>query len=239
MFFACAVLVVAGAAIQVAVGAGLSVICGAVLMLWLGPGAGVPVLLCLNLLLSVVATGLGGVRLRWGDVVLASGSTVAGCLLAAAVPGLSERVLKAMTAGVLVAIAAPRPRVAGLAPSGVAGAAGVSLAGLLTGALTVWTATPGPITPVTLAWAGRSGADIRRAMQPIGVVGYGAALAWVGGPPVGVVGIPVLGGLAAATLLGTGLGFIVRRRIDPVRAVVLVRIVAAAAALLLVASLLQ
>ncbi len=147
--------------------------------------------------------------------------------------------MKALTAAVLVAIAAPRPRVAGLAPSRVVGAAGVSLAGLVTGALTVWTATPGPITPVTLAWAGRSGADIRRVMQPVGVVGYAAALAWVGGLSLGVVGSDVLAGLVVATLVGTGLGFVLRQRIDPARAVVLVRIVAGAAALLLVVSLVR
>ena len=52
----CMALVLAGAAVQVAVGAGLSVICGPFLLLWFGTAVGVPTLLCLNLLVSVVAT---------------------------------------------------------------------------------------------------------------------------------------------------------------------------------------
>ncbi len=239
VWIACAGLVILGAAVQVAVGAGLSVVSGAFVMLWLGPVVGVPVLLCLNLVVSVVATCFGGWRLRWGDVALASAATLAGCLAASAAPVLPDRVLKAMTAGVLVAIALPRPRVAGLAPSRIVGDSGVALAGLVTGALTVWTATPGPITPVTLAWAGRSGVEIRRAMQPIGVLAYAAALAWAGGPPVRVVGAGVLGGLVAATLAGIGLGFVLRQRLDAARVVVLVRVVAGVAAGLLMISVLR
>jgi hypothetical protein len=56
---------------QVLVGAGLSVVCGSFLLLWLGAAIGVPTLLCLNLLVSVVATTFGGTSVRWGDVVLA------------------------------------------------------------------------------------------------------------------------------------------------------------------------
>jgi hypothetical protein len=68
---ACMALVLVGAAIQVAVSAGLSVVCGSFLILWLGAAIGVPILLCLNLLASVVATAFGGTSVRWGDVVLA------------------------------------------------------------------------------------------------------------------------------------------------------------------------
>ncbi|MXP61846.1 hypothetical protein E0493_00590 [Roseomonas sp. M0104] len=234
----CLLLALAGAAVQVAVGAGLSVVCGPLLMLWLGPAAGVPILLCLNLLVSVVATGLGGLRLRWGDVALASGAILAGCLAASLLPDLSPPVLKGMTACVLVAIALPRPPARAAPPSAGSARAGVGLAALATGALTVWTATPGPITPVALARAGRTGAEIRRAMQPISIVGFGAALAWVGLPAAGTPGLAVLATLAAATLLGTGLGFRLRTRLDPARVVVLIRIVAGVAALLLVVSLL-
>lgn len=227
------VLVVAGAAVQVAVGAGLSVVCGSFLLLWLGVAVGVPTLLCLNLLVSVVATAFGGTGVRWGDVILASGATLAGCGVASVLPALPEAVLKGMTACVLVAVALPRAPVPGVLPSESSARAGITLAALVTGALTVWTATPGPITPVAMARGGRSGADIQRTMQPVSVVGYGAALAWGGTPRVGIVGEGVFAGLIAATLMGTGAGFFLRPRIDPARVVLLIRMVAGAAAVLL------
>ncbi len=223
-------LVLAGAAVQVAVGAGLSVICGPFLLLWLGSAVGVPILLCLNLLVSVVATLCGGAGVRWGDVALASGATLAGCILASVLPPLPDAVLKAMTACVLVIIALPRPPASGYPHSTVSIRAGVSLAGLVTGALTVWTATPGPIIPVAFTRAGRAGSDIRRSMQPISVVGYGAALAWIEAPPIGTFRTGVFACLIGAVLAGTGLGFRLRRTIDPARVVLLVRVVAGTAA---------
>lgn len=230
-------LVAAGAAVQVAVGAGLSVVCGSFLLLWLGAAAGVPVLLCLNLLVSVAATVFGGTGVRWGDVVLASGATLAGCGVASALPSLPEHVLKGLTACVLAAVALPRPPAPGVLPSEPSARAGIALAGLVTGALTVWTATPGPVTPVAMARGGRSGADIRRTMQPVSAVGYGAALAWGGTPRIGSIGAVIFAGLIAATLMGTGAGFFLRPRIDPARVVLLIRVVAGAAAALLLASL--
>jgi hypothetical protein len=232
-------LVFAGAALQVAVGAGLSVVCGFFILLWLGTAIGVPTLLCLNLLVSVVATVCGWKGVRWEDVALASGATLVGCIVGSIIPSLPEGVLKGITACVLVAIALQRPRLPGVSPSAASARAGIGLAGLITGALTVWTATPGPITPVALARGGRSGSEIRRTMQPVSVVGYGAALAWIGGPPIGAFGTGVFTWLIVATLLGTGLGFLLRPRIDPARVVTLIRIVASAAASLLFASLLR
>lgn len=233
----CAMLVTVGAAVQVAVGAGLSVVCGPVMLLWLGPAVGVPVLLCLNLIVSAVATAFGPGGVRWDDAVLASLATLAGCVVASALPALPEGLLKGLTAAVLVLVALPRPPVPGAAPSAASVRGGIGLAGLLTGLLTVWTATPGPITPMALARGGRSGSEIRRTMQPIGVVGYGAALAWVGLPSHGGLEPGAFAWLIGATLLGTGVGFDLRRRIGPARVVLVVRIVAAAAAALLILSL--
>jgi hypothetical protein len=234
---ACMALVFVGAAIQVAVGAGLSVVCGSFLLLWLGAAIGVPTLLCLNLLVSVVATAFGGTSVRWGDVVLASGATLAGCGAASVLPSFPEPVLKEMTACVLVAVALPRPPVPGVLPSEASARVGISLAALMTGALTVWTATPGPITPVAMARGGRSGADIRRTMQPVSVAGYGAALVWGGTPRIDIVGAGVFAGLIAAALLGTGAGFFLRPKINPARVVLLIRVVAGAATVLLLLSL--
>ena len=205
-----AVLVASGAAIQVAIGAGLSVVCGSFLLLWLGLGVGVPVLLCLNLLVSIIATAFGGMNVRWGDVLLASGATLVGCGVAALLPALPDSVLKGITACVLAVAALPRPGSAEHPPSERSARTGITLASLLTGALTVWTATPGPVTPVAMARGGRSGADIRRTMQPVSIIGYGAAL--IGGGPlrIDVVGPGIFASLVAATLLGTAAGFILR-----------------------------
>jgi hypothetical protein len=230
-------LVLAGSAVQVATGAGFSVICGPFLMLWLGPAAGVPILLSLNLLISVVATVCDGRRVLWADAVLAAGTTLAGCALASLIPGLPDSALKLLTACVLVVVALPRPPASDKPPGAAAAAAGIMLASLVAGALTVWTATPGPITPVALARAGRSGTDIRRTMQPISIVGYGTALLWAGTPTVGVLEAP-FPALVGATMLGTGTGFVLRRYVNATRVILFVRIVAAAAATLLIASVL-
>lgn len=232
-------LVLIGSAVQVAAGAGLSVVCGFALMLWLGPATAVPILLCLNLLISVVATGCDSRSIPWPDASWAAAATIAGCLFASFVPALPDAVLRLLTAAVLVIIALPRPSAPSKRPGTASAAVGITLAGLVTGALTVWTATPGPITPVALARAGRSGADIPRTMQPVSVVGYGAALAWMGPSAVQAVGGGPFPLLVAAALAGIGMGYALRPRISAGRVALLIRAVAAAAAALLVASVLR
>ena len=233
----CTVLIAVGAAIQVTVGAGLSVVCGFFLLLWLGAEAGVRTLLCLNLLVSIVATIGGRAGVRWNDVVLASGATLAGCVIASVLPSLPDPVLKGLTACILIVVALPRSHTSGSSPSEQFARAGITLASFVTGALTVWTGTPGPITPVAMARGGRSGAEIRSTMQPVSVVGYGAALAWGGLPRVETIGPGLSFGLIVATLVGTGVGFVLRPRINPSRVVPLIRTVAVAAACLLLLSL--
>jgi hypothetical protein len=232
-------LVLSGAAVQVAIGAGRSVVCGTFILLWLGVAAGLPTLLCLNLLVSLVATAFGGLDIRWSDVALASAATIAGCVVASALPALPPPALKALTGFALLVIALPRPPVPGILPSIASLRAGIAVASVVTGLLTVWTATPGPITALALARGGRSGVEISRAMQPISVIGYGAALAWSGSLPIGQIGAGTFSGLVVAALLGTGLGFGLRLRIDPARVVLLIRITAAVAAVLLFASVLR
>lgn len=232
---ASAALVCAGAGIQVAIGAGLSVVCGPLLLLWLGPSASVPLLLGLNLLVSVLATAADPRRIRWRDVGFVSAATLVGCAVALLVPPLPDLWLTLLTAAALVAVALPRPPAPGREPSASRAAAMIAAAGLATGALTVWTATPGPITPVALARAGRAGSEIRRTMQPISIVGYGAALGWAGASPVAALGTGPMLTLVAATVMGTGAGFVLRKRIGPERVVLLVRVTAAISAALLLA----
>lgn len=236
---ACMALVLIGSAVQVAVGAGLSVICGFSLMLWLGPAVAVPILLCLNLLVSVVATGCDSRSIRWPDAVLAATATIAGCLFAAVMPALPDAVLRLVTAGVLIIVALPRPSAPTRLSNPASAAMKITLASLVTGALTVWTATPGPIMPVAFARAGRSGIDIRRTMQPISMVGYGAALAWVGPSAADAIGDGPFLLLVAATLAGIAAGYALRPRISADRVTLLIRVVAAAAAALLIVSVLR
>ena len=235
LIMVCMALVAAGAAIQVAVGAGLSIVCGAALFLWLGTAVGIPVLLLLNLLVSLVATALGGVRLRWGDVALSSGSILLGCAAAAVLPSIPEAALKGITAAVLLLAALPRPTapVTGFDK----GWAGIAGAGIVTGMLTLWTASPGPVTPVALARAGRSGDEVRRVMQPVSCVGYGVALAVAGLPTTSATGAGILWSLITACLAGAGCGFMLRPRTEPGRVVKLIRLIAVAAAALLLLSL--
>ncbi|UZO94408.1 hypothetical protein [Roseomonas mucosa] len=235
LIMVCMALVAAGAAIQVAVGAGLSIVCGAALFLWLGTAVGIPVLLLLNLLVSLVATALGGVRLRWGDVALSSGSILLGCAAAAVLPSIPEAALKGITAAVLLLAALPRPTapVTGFDK----GWAGIAGAGIVTGMLTLWTASPGPVTPVALARAGRSGDEVRRVMQPVSCVGYGVALAVAGLPTTSATGAGILWSLITACLAGAGCGFMLRPRIEPGRVVKLIRLIAVAATALLLLSL--
>ena len=235
LIMVCMALGAAGAAIQVAVGAGLSIVCGAALFLWLGTAVGIPGLLLLNLLVSLVATALGGVRLRWGDVALSSGSILLGCAAAAVLPSIPEAALKGITAAVLLLAALPRPTapVTGFDK----GWAGIAGAGIVTGMLTLWTASPGPVTPVALARAGRSGDEVRRVMQPVSCVGYGVALAVAGLPTTSATGAGILWSLITACLAGAGCGFMLRPRIEPGRVVKLIRLIAVAAAALLLLSL--
>lgn len=112
----------------------------------------------------------------------------------------------------------------------------LALAGALAGALTVWTATPGPIAAVALARTGRPGSAIPPTMQPISIVGYGTAFAFSGPSLAGAAGAGMLAGLSIATLLGTAAGFLLRPRIRPNRVVAAIRLIAAIAAALLIAA---
>lgn len=229
-------LVLAGAAIQVVTGAGLSVVCGFFLLLWLGPAISVPVLLWLNLLVSIAAAFADWKRACWRDVAVVSAAMVAGCAIAFLLPPFSSLALTLLTVLALVAVAAPRPPAPDRRLSAPAAGAIVATAGVLAGALTVWTATPGPIAAVALARAGRSGSAIPPTMQPISIVGYGAALVLGGTSPPGAMGGAAFLVLCAATLAGTAAGLVLRPRIQPRRIVIAVRMIAVVAAALLVVS---
>ena len=231
-----AALVLLGAAVQVAVGAGLSVVCGTFLLLALGAPLAVPVLLVLNLLVSIAATAAAPRNVRWRDVAVVSLAALAGSATAGLLPALPGAALKPVLAAVLLAVALRRPP-----PPRFEGAAGSSLliggGGFLSGLLTVWTATPGPVVPAMLSHAGRPGDAVRRTMQPISIVGYALGLAFIGPPALAAAvrwpGLPLL---AAAALAGSMLGLRLRSVVSPAAVVAGVRGTAGIAALVLLAA---
>ena len=229
-------LVALGAAIQVAVGAGLSVVCGAFLLLTLGPTLAVSVLLILNLLVSLVATAAAPRLILWRDVAIVSVAALSGSLAAKAMPAVPGSMIKPITACMLIVIAFRRPS-SGKGDRVTGTLASVGFGGFISGLLTVWTATPGPIVPVTLSQAGRTGDEIRRTMQPISIVGYGIGIACVSiSNTTGALqwaGLPLL---SAGVLAGCAVGLCVRRFVRSSLVVVIVRSIALFAAVTLLGS---
>jgi len=225
-----------GAGVQVFVGAGLSIVCGPALVLVLGTATGVPTLLGLNLMVSVVALGGGFAQVRWPDVALAGAATLIGCAIALAAPRLPDTIVKLTIAGVLLFVAL-RPPPQAVADRQMPIPWSLGGASLVSGVLTVWTATPSPLVPAALLRGGRTGGQIRQTMQPISVLAFGAALLFLDRREVAWPGAETLGALAAAALLGSLAGFWSRRRFDPALVRTLLRAIAGIAAVLLAASL--
>jgi len=230
-------LVALGAGVQVFVGAGLSIVCGPALILASGTAVGVPTLLALNLLVSVVALAGGVAQVRWADVALAGAATLCGCAVALAAPRLPDAVVKLTIAGVLLFVALRRPPAAVFTrPVPIPWSLGA--ASLVSGVLTVWTATPSPLVPAALLRGGRTGGQIRQTMQPISVLAFAAALLFLDGQAVAWPGVEIFAVLGAAAILGSLGGFWARRRFDPGLVRSLLRLVAGVAAIVLAASVL-
>ncbi len=234
--FAALALVLLGAGVQVAVGAGLSVVCGTFLLLTLGPSLAVSVLLILNLIVSLAATAAAPRLVLWRDVALVSLAALLGSVTAEILPPLPGPMLKPVTACVLIVIALRRPSFSKGARTRLS-LLPIALGGFLSGVLTVWTATPGPVVPATLSQAGRTGDEIRRTMQPISIIGYGIGIACVGAADMAGAlqwsGLPLL---SAGALVGSAGGLYLRRFVRPGWVVATVRSIAAGAALILLAS---
>lgn len=234
-FLLLAPLVALGAGVQVFVGAGLSIVCGPALILALGTATGVPTLLCLNLLVSMVALAGGLSQVRWADVALAGATTLAGCAVGLASPRLPDAVVKLTIAAVLIFVALRRPPAEGVdRPVPIPWSLGA--ASLVSGLLTVWTATPSPLVPAALLRGGRTGGQIRQTMQPISVLAFGAALLFLDTRAVAWPGAEAIALLGVAAILGSLGGFRARRRFDPGLVRSLLRLVAGVAAIVLAAS---
>lgn len=224
-----------GASIQVAAGAGLSVICAPAMLLILPARSAIPLLIFTNLVVSLIGTVHTFRMIDWAHVRNVVLFLLIGCALAWSLPALPDRVLKVIAAGTLLYIAIRRPE----AVSGerrMSGTFGVPFAAILTGALTVLTAIPGPIIPAALTRAGYSGLEVAKIMQPISLFAFAAAMLIAGPPSLSIFGIWPLAAGMAAILLGVLIGFRARTAIDARRITHLIRAVAVVAAMLLLRS---
>jgi uncharacterized membrane protein YfcA len=228
----CLAVAFAGGLVQSGVGIGFSIVVGPVLVLALGAKAAVPLLLLLNLLVSVVAV-IGFRRADAGAAFLVTLiASLAGIALGTVLfPYLSETLVTAAMAVLLLsgaAIASVRPRRS--SPALVAGA------GLLAGAATAWTATPGPVMALGFVMSGYSGEAVRRLVQPIALITYGVAFAaagpstWVAAAEMALTPALVLGAIA-----GSAVGLAIGPRLPAALLILAIRALAAIAGCVLLA----
>jgi uncharacterized membrane protein YfcA len=225
-------LAFAGGLVQSAVGMGFSIITGPMLVLAIGAKAAVPVLLLLNFAVSAIA--VTGFRRADAGAAFAATllATLAGIALGAALfPYLSERLVTAAMAMLLLLGAA----IANLRPSR-SGRPLVVGAGLLAGAATAWTATPGPVMALGLIMSGHGGDVVRRLLQPIALLAYGVAFAATGPSNwAEVADLPLTPGLTAGALAGSALGLAIGPRLPARFLIFAIRVLAAVAGLVLLA----
>lgn len=226
------VVAFAGGLVQSGVGIGFSIVVGPMLVLVLGAKAAVPLLLLLNLVVSVVAV----VGFRRADAGAAFAVTLLASLAGIALgtvmfPYLSETLVTAAMAVLLLsgaAVGSARPRRSGRTL--VAGA------GLLAGAATAWTATPGPVMALGLVMSGYSGEVVRRLVQPIALITYGVAFA-AAGPSAwdAVAGMAVTPALALGAIAGSAAGLAIGPRLPAALLILAIRALAAIAGCVLLA----
>jgi uncharacterized membrane protein YfcA len=225
-------LAFAGGLVQSGVGIGFSIVVGPMLVLAIGAKAAVPVLLFLNFAVSAVA--VAGFRRADAGAAFAATlfASLAGIALGAALfPFLSEMLLTLAMAALLLLGAAT----ASLRP-GRSGPPLVIGAGLLAGAATAWTATPGPIMALGLLMSGYSGEVVRRLLQPIALLAYGVAFAATGPATwAAVADLPLTLPLTAGALAGTALGLAIGPRLPAKFLILAIRVLAAIAGLVLIA----
>lgn len=196
-----------GAALQVGIGVGFSIVAGPPMMVLLGTALAVPILLMLNTLVSAAATEW---RI-WATEAKTIRIAIIGCLIGilgglVVYPYLSEQIVLALTATLLLigVVTTLLPLRSTTGTSGFTAISGVS------GLATVWAATPGPLMVFGLIAIGRSARDVRRLVQPIALVAYGAAFALHSVFDASAyTQVPWLAAFLAATLLGSLLGRII------------------------------
>lgn len=220
------------AAVQVAVGIGFSVVAGPLLLITLGAKSAVPVLLALNLLVSCIALWGMGRDVLHAVVLRAFGGCLAGEVIGSAVyPYLTDAAVLIMTAGILIAgsipLSADRERIKSRFVVGI---------GVVAGIATSWTATPGPVMALGLILSGYDGVIVRRLVQPIAVLAYGAALGLHGpGAWALVAGAPQISGLLGVTIAGSLAALAIRDHLPSVAIITSIRVLSAIAGVFLLA----
>ncbi|WP_170421783.1 TSUP family transporter [Ruegeria arenilitoris] len=202
-----AILIVAiglGAMLQVGVGIGFSILAGPPMMILLGTSTAVPILLLLNTIVSAVATDRQVLKADRQTIRTAIIGCLAGVVAGLVVyPWLSEAFVLALTASLLLT-----GLVTTLLPLRRAiGTAGFSTVSGLSGLVTVWAATPGPLMVFGLIAKGRPAKEVAKLVQPIALVAYGVAfLLHSLSDTQAFAHSPQLWGFVALTLIGSLLG---------------------------------
>ncbi|MFV0299256.1 MAG: TSUP family transporter [Hyphomicrobiaceae bacterium] len=226
----------AGACVQVGTGIGYSIIVAPMLVWTMGAKTSVPLLLALNLIVSLVAL-LG---LERNDLVRSLLMSLAGTLVGI---GLGSLVVRSLPEPVVIASMAVL-LIGGAAvasvPARQAGTVVQSAIGLLAGLATVATATPGPVMALGLILSGAEGPAVRRRVQPIAAVAYAAALASLG-PEAWheVIANSALSPLLLATGLGSVAGLVIGPKLPSAVILAVIRIISAGAGVALLARLAQ
>lgn len=187
----------AGAMLQVGIGIGFSIIVGPLMFVQIGTQAAVPLLLLLNVVVSVIAVPGTVRRTDWPVIKPAALACVLGIVAGIAIyPLFSEAMILAIAGGLLLIGAFSTL----LPASSAAKRAFLPICGL-SGLATVWAATPGPLMALGLILSDYPAAAVRKLVQPIALIGYSAALALhaVGG----FDSHPMLPAFLAATVVGS------------------------------------
>lgn len=189
-----------GGLLQVGIGIGFSIIAGPPLFLLIGTENAVPLLLLLNVVVSVIAVPGTVRRADRHLITTAALACIVGIFAGIAVyPHLGEAAVLAIAGGLLVLGA-----LSTLLPVSQAGKRAFLPISGLSGLATVWAATPGPLMALGLILSGHPASAVRKLVQPIALIGYGVALGlhmltgWAQ-----IIDQPLLPALVVATVLGS------------------------------------
>lgn len=188
-----------GAMLQVGIGIGFSIIVGPLMFVQIGTVSAVPLLLLLNVVVSLIAVPGTVRRSDWPVVRSAAIACCIGILAGIAIYPLFSEAMVLAIAGVLLVIGA----VSTILPASDAGKrAFLPICGL-SGLATVWAATPGPLMALGLILSDYPAAIVRKLVQPIALIGYSVAFVlhafggWDAHPMLmAFLGATVLGSLA-------------------------------------------
>lgn len=189
-----------GGLLQVGIGIGFSVIVGPILFLTIGARDAVPLLLALNVVVSIIATPGTLAPPDRKPVARAALACVVGIAVGILIyPHLSEAAVLAIAGAMLVVGA-----LVTLFPVSDAGKRAILPVSGLSGLATVWAATPGPLMALGLMLADYPASKVRKLVQPIALIGYSVALLLHGRSGWGhIVNQPHLTGLVISVILGS------------------------------------